>query len=253
MGIGVDDADRDGLLDLFVTNFYNESNTFYRQVGPNLFIDDTRAVGLRAPSLAKLGFGTQFLDADLDGNSDLVVTNGHVDDYRDTGAPYQMPPQFFRNLGSGHFAELSAERLGDYFRSEFLGRGLAKVDYNRDGRPDFAVIHLDAPFALLANESPTPHHFVTLSLVGRGCQRDAIGARVTIETENGTWHKQLTAGDGYQVSNERVIHAGLGQDESVHRLTIRWPHGVQQVYSNVPSDHHWLAIEGHDDLIDVPR
>ena len=253
MGIGVDDADNDGLLDLFVTNFYNESNTYYRQVGPNTFVDDTRAAQLRAPSLNRLAFGTQFLDADLDGNSDLVVTNGHVDDYRDTGAPYKMPPQFFRNLGSGRFAELPSEALGEYFRGEFLGRGLAKVDFNRDGRPDFAVIHLDAPVALLANESPTTHHFVTLSLVGRGCERDAIGARITIETESGSWHKQLTAGDGYQVSNERVIHAGLGPAQVIRTLTVRWPHGAEQVYAEVPADRHWLVMEGRAELTEVPR
>jgi len=148
---------------------------------------------------------------------------------------------------------LPAEGLGEYFRGEYLGRCLAKTDYNRDGRPDFAVIHLDAPLALLANETPTDHHFLTLHLVGLHCERDAVGARVTIETETGSWQKQLTAGDGYQVSNQRVIHAGLGESQVIRQMTIRWPHGVQQVYSQVPADREWLAIEGRADLIELPR
>ena len=253
MGIGLDDADNDGLWDLFVTNFYNESNTLYRQIGRSLFVDDTRAAQLRGPSLTKLGFGTQFLDADLDGNPDLIVTNGHVDDYRDTGAAYKMPPQFFRNRGDAKFDELPAGELGDYFRGEYLGRALAKADFNRDGRPDFAVLHLDAPLALLANQTGTQHHFLTLHLAGRNCDRDAIGSRVTIECDAGTWHKQLTAGDGYQVSNQRVIHAGLAGAEVVRRLSIRWPHGAVQHFDQVPADREWLAIEGRAALVELPR
>ncbi len=253
MGIGFDDADNDGLWDLFVTNFYNESNSLYRQVSSNLFSDDTRAAELRTPSLTKLGFGTQFLDADLDGNPDLIVTNGHVDDYRDTGAAYKMPPQFFRNRGRGVFDELPAAELGEYFRGEYLGRALAKTDFNRDGRPDFVVLHLDAPLALLANETRTSNHFLALHLAGRTCDRDAIGARVTIETDAGTRHKQLTAGDGYQVSNERMIHAGLGHAEVIRRLKIRWPHGARQEFAEVPADRQWLAIEGRAELVEVPR
>jgi hypothetical protein len=253
MGIGFDDADNDGRWDLFVTNFYNEANTLYRQVGPQLFLDDTRAAQLRAPSLNRLGFGTQFLDADLDGNPDLIVTNGHVDDYRDTGAPYKMPPQFYRNRGGGRFDDLPAAELGDYFRGEYLGRALAKTDFNRDGRPDIAVLHLDAPLALLANETSTTGHFLALHLAGRNCDRDAIGARVTIETDAGTWHKQLTAGDGYQVSNQRVLHAGLAAADMIRRLTVRWPHGAVQHFDQVPADRQWLAIEGRAELVELPR
>jgi hypothetical protein len=253
MGIGVEDADNDGRLDLFVTNFYNESNTLFRQVSRNLFVDDTRDAKLRTPSLTKLGFGTQFLDADLDGNPDLVVTNGHVDDYRDTGAAYKMPPQFFRNVGRGQFEEVPTENLGDYFRGEYLGRCLAKTDFNRDGLPDFAVLHLDAPLALLANETPTDHHFLTLHLVGVNCERDAIGTQVTIDTDSGTWRKQLTAGDGYQVSNQRVIHAGLGASPVIRKLTVRWPHGAQQVFTQVPADREWIAVEGREELVELPR
>lgn len=253
MGIGIDDADNDGRLDLFVTNFYNESNTLYRQVGTNLFVDDTRDANLRTPSLTKLGFGTQFLDADLDGNSDLVVTNGHVDDYRDTGAAYKMPPQFFRNLGQGRFEELPAAGLGPYFQGEYLGRSLAKTDFNRDGRPDFAVLHLDAPLAVLANETVTNNHSLTLHLVGVNCERDAIGTQVTIETDAGTWHKQLTAGDGYQASNQRVVHAGLGQSDVIRQLTVRWPHGAKQTFVNIPADQEWLAVEGRAELVAVPH
>ena len=81
MGVAATDADRDGLLDLFVTNYYNEANAFYRQTGAEFFVDNTRRAGLFTPSFALLGFRTQFIDGELDGLRDLIITNGDVDDF----------------------------------------------------------------------------------------------------------------------------------------------------------------------------
>lgn len=252
MGVAVDDEDNDGLLDMYVTNFYNESNTLYKQVSEDLFIDATREANLREPSLKMLGFGTQYLDADLDGNPDLVVTNGHVDDYTDTGAAYKMPAQFYRNRGDGKYEEVSPQSLGPFFQGAFLGRSLARLDFNRDGRPDFAVLHLDAPFALLANETKTSNHFLVLHLVGLNCAREAIGTRVTIKTSSGTRHRQLTAGDGFLACNQRTLHVGLGPAEQIELLTIQWPHGVQQNFEQIAVDREWLAVEGRTELIELP-
>jgi tetratricopeptide (TPR) repeat protein len=114
MGIALDDIDADGWLDLLVTNFFNEPNTLYRgQPGPS-FEDATRAAGLHGPTLPMLGFGAEFLDADLDGDPDLAITNGHVDDLGREGAEFQMRPQFFENQ-TGTFVERSGSEVGAYF------------------------------------------------------------------------------------------------------------------------------------------
>ncbi|HEX6985662.1 MAG TPA: FG-GAP-like repeat-containing protein, partial [Planctomycetaceae bacterium] len=203
MGVAADDADGDGRLDLFVTNYFNESNTLYLQQGPELFVDGTRPSGLREPSLPMLGFGTQFLDGDLDGWPDLVVANGHIDDFTESGMPFRMRAQFFRNLG-GRFEERPADAVGAYFGKERLGRGLARLDWDRDGRDDFAVSHLFEPVSLVTNRSPSAGRSLALRLVGAGA-RDAIGATVRVTAGGRTWTKQLTAGDGYQCSNERRL------------------------------------------------
>lgn len=243
MGIACGDADGDGLLDLFVTNYYDEWNTLYRQQPGGWFVDATRQARLSEPSYKMLGFGTQFLDADLDGQLDLAVANGHVDDFSSRGIPYQMPPQFFQNMGRGAFRELPAKNLGPYFARPCLGRAMATLDADRDGRPDLIVTHLDQPAALLVNSTPLTGNSLTLSLHGVTSARDAIGATVTVTVAGDKIVRQLTAGDGYFASNERKLVIGVGAALVVEELRIRWPSGMTTTLHDVPSKHALIIIE----------
>ncbi|MGH7128628.1 MAG: FG-GAP repeat domain-containing protein, partial [Planctomycetaceae bacterium] len=116
MGIALGDVGEDGRLDVLITNFHAEPNTLFMNLSEGVYADRTRALGLNAPSLNVLGFGTQFLDVDLDGRLELFVSNGHVDDLRESGRPYRMPPQLFRWNGR-RFLELDAAELGPYFEA----------------------------------------------------------------------------------------------------------------------------------------
>ncbi len=245
MGVACGDSDGDALVDLFVTNFYHEYNTLYRQVQPGLFVDDTAAAGMLAPSFELLGFGTQFLDANLDGRPDLVVANGHVDDFSHQGIPYRMRPQFFHNVGDGRFEELFAESLGSWFSQPQLGRGLARCDWNRDGRDDFVVSHLDTPAALLLNETLQAGQFVAVRLVGVHGARDAIGAVVSGRAGEGRVVMQLTAGDGYEASNERRLTFGLGAAERLDDVRIAWPGGGEQQLGVLEAGTEYVLVEGH--------
>ena len=244
MGVAAGDADGDGLTDVFVTNFYLESNTLYRQIAPGQFADVTRTARLRDPSFAMLGFGTQFLDADLDGWEDLVVTNGHIDDLTAIGEPYKMPTQVFRNLGQGRYAEVASSTLGPFFQQNHLGRGLARIDWNRDGRDEFVVSHLREPASLLTNQTPSSGHFLAVQLRGTRSSRDAIGATVEIAVGDRRFIKQLTAGDGYHASNERQLRFGLGTAGHVDELKVRWPGGTEQSWNKIAVDQTVLIIEG---------
>ncbi|MBW3543639.1 MAG: CRTAC1 family protein, partial [Planctomycetes bacterium] len=244
MGVAAGDADGDGRIDLFVTNFHLESNTLYLQREGGWFDDATRDAGLRQPSLSLLGFGTQFLDADLDGRLDLIVTNGHIDDFTSDGTAYRMPPQFFRGLGGGRFQELPADSLGPYFAERYLGRGLARLDWNRDGREDVVVSHLDAPAALLTNETQPAGHFLVIRLVGVESNRDAIGATVTVRTADAVETGQLTAGDGYLASNQRQLVFGLRTAQRVEEMLVRWPSGREERFVDLAVDAELIAVEG---------
>ncbi|MDB5388216.1 MAG: putative system TPR-repeat lipoprotein [Planctomycetaceae bacterium] len=244
MGIAVGDATEDGQLDLLVTNFLQEPNAFYVQQAEGQFSDAVAGAGLRESSLMQLGFGTQFLDGDLDGHLDLVVTNGHVDDHRAYGRAYHMPPQFFRNTGRGRFQELPATSLGKFFSGAYLGRGLARLDWNRDGAEDAVISHLDSPAALLTNTTPTRGNFIALHLKGVQSERDAIGTILTWTVGEKKLVRQVTAGDGYQASNERVVIFGLGSDTSHGELSVRWPSGISQRFTNVPQNQNLVLVEG---------
>ncbi|MFO0901448.1 MAG: FG-GAP-like repeat-containing protein [Pirellulales bacterium] len=231
MGIAAGDADGDGQLDLFVTNFRNEANTLYLKAGPLDWIDSTRSAGLLAPSYELLGFGAQMLDADLDGDEDLLLVNGHVGDLRHHGVPYAMRPQFFENLGGGRFEERRADQAGSFFAGEYLGRGLARLDWNLDGRPDVAVNHLHSPAALVLNQTSTPHRHLAIQLVGTRSPRHPVGAKVEVHTDHGPHRKQLLAGDGYMASNERTLFFGLGDATEIQQVVVHWPAGGQTAYN----------------------
>lgn len=253
MGIAAGDSDGDGLLDLFVSNFEGESNTLYRFQEAGYFHVATREAGLHDAQSDWLGFGCQFLDLDLDGDLDLVLANGHVDDVRAAGRAYEMPPQCFRNLGNGRFEELPASELGDYFSGRYLGRALVRLDWNRDGREDFVVTHLDQPVALVTNTAPTENHSVSIRVIGTSVDRDAITTTATLVTSSSTRVRQLAAGDGYQASNEQRLHFGVPHDERIERLQVRWPSGAIQTFDQVPLDQELLLVEGRPVLLPLPR
>lgn len=251
MGVAADDADGDGFLDLFVTNFEDESNTLYLNVGQGkFFLDDTVAAGLREPSIPMVAWGTQFIDADLDGWPDLIVTNGHVDEV--PGHPFLMRPQFFRNLGKARFAELPSESLGPFFQHEYRGAALARLDWNRDGREDVVISHIDQLAALLSNESVATGHFLAVQLRGVGSDRDAIGAVVHARVGDRTLVKQLVGGDGFHCTNQRQLVFGLGQADRIDELTVRWLSGTTQSFQDVPADAEFLLVEESSQLLRLP-
>lgn len=246
MGVTAGDYNGDGRLDLFVTNFYRQSNDLYTQLPDGTFRDLTQRARLFEPSYLKLGWGTQFLDMDRDGHPDLLVANGHVFEPLDGKTPYQMPAQAFHNRGNGTFTELAAAELGPYFQRPRLGRPLVRLDWNRDGREDVCVGHLDEPIALLTNTTPDTHHFLGLRLVATTTARDALGTIVKIMLGDRTLTQQLTGGDGFQCANERRLHFGAGTATVADKLVVSWPSGMTQEFTAVPLDRDYILVEQRD-------
>jgi thioredoxin-like negative regulator of GroEL len=246
MGVALGDVNDDGRMDLHITNFYAEPNTLFLSSAPGSFEDQTRQTGLEAPSFSMLGFGTQFLDADLDGRLELFVANGHVDDLSRLNRPYRMPPQLFRWDGRGRFAELSPDQLGSYFMQNWLGRPAARLDWNRDGRDDLTIGHLYDPIALLTNTTRDMGGHLALRLFGVESPRDAIGTTVRARIGSRTIVRQLTAGDGYQCGNERKLIVGTGDADAIDELQVRWPSGREQRFADVAVRRELWLREGRE-------
>lgn len=253
MGIANLDVNQDGRVDLFVTNFYNESNCLYVQQADGTYLDQTRKYRLAEPSFMLLGFGTQALDADLDGYEDLILTNGHVTNEEDLGVPFRMRPQFFRNSRGTAFTELESSQLGAFFSEQKLGRSLARFDWNRDLRMDVLIGFLEDPVSLLTNHTENVGNGLALRLVATSTARDAIGARVVV-----TWldpdqklerrFTQLVAGDGFQASNERVLILGTDDATQLQSLKITWPSGAVSEWNEIASNQRFTIIEGDTQL-----
>ena len=251
MGIAAADVSGDGALDLFVTNFFEETNTYYESQPGGFFRDQTRIAQLGAVSLKQLGFGTQAFDADLDGDWDLLVANGHVDDYRHSDIPWKMSADLMQNTGDAGFRQCSTDNLGGYGETGVLGRAMARVDWNRDGLPDAMITHLDRSPALLQNRTQTSHHSLSLRLTGTASNRPAVGAIMTVSLGAQDLVVQCVAGDGYYCSNDRTLLIGTGQLAVVPEVEIRWPSGIVQRFQNVPTDRRIRAIEGKDLLYTI--
>ncbi len=252
MGVGVADFDHNGLADIFVTNFHNESNNIYCQRAPGVFLDEAVSSGIRDISYSLLGFGCQSLDADLDSWQDIVVTNGHVDDFRHQGTPYQMRPQLLQNLGDIKFRDLPPEEAGDFFQGEYLGRGLAVLDWNNDLKPDFCVSHLDCPSALVTNVSTAPNYSFAFSLVGKSLDRSGVGSIIRVSTGSEVQTFQVHGGGGYESANDPRQIVGTGPVEEVPLVEVAWPNGILQKFEKLATGHHYVFVQGLEHPVIIP-
>lgn len=244
MGVACGDYDGNGALDLYCTHFHQDFNTLYQNLGSSGMRDVTSLVGLVAPTLPFLGFGTVMQDFDRDGRQELLVANGHIERIVVRGQTvFEMTPQLFAYDGK-RFQETTAG-AGDFFQERRLGRGVATADYDGDGDLDVCIVNQNAPVALLRNDSP-PARGVAFRFRGRGLNRRGVGVRVTVEC-GGRWMQEIAGGTSFASAHDPLLVFGLGPAASTTdaphtvRATIRWPGGATEVLDELPlGQTHWL-------------
>jgi tetratricopeptide (TPR) repeat protein len=241
MGTAAGDLDGDGRPDLFVTNFYGESTTYYRNLGGGMFSDRTAAVGLAAPTRFRLGFGITPLDANNDRRLDLAVANGHVIDDRPK-FPYAMPAQLLVT-NAGRLSDVSAS-AGAAWSVSRVARGLAAGDLDNDGRVDLVMVDQAGPLVYFHNRTERPGHFLTLRLVGGPSNRDAVGAVVTVRVGAETRRGWRVGGGSYQSAADPRLHFGLGGASRVDEVKVRWPSGKVDHFKDLPADRGYELREG---------
>ena len=247
MGVDVADVNRDGRMDIFVTNFAMEYNTLYINMGNDFFQDFTNRFGMISSSVPWVGWGTNFVDFNQDGWLDLMVTNGHVDDnghLYDEYTPYAHPPLLYR--GREGKLESIGPQGGTYFESEHVGRGLAIVDLDNDGDSDVVINHQDAAPAILLNtltENTRAKSSIRVRLIGRQANRNAIGSTVRVQCQGRTSVTPAKGGSSYLSSHDPRLLITVPADATDLRLQVVWPSGRNSQFDGLQSGRDYVILE----------
>ncbi|QDU84291.1 FG-GAP repeat protein [Planctomycetes bacterium Pla163] len=255
MGVATGDLDRDGRMDLAVTNFSDEATQLFLGA-PVGFRAATYRTGLQRETRRLLSWGVHLVDLDADGRLELFTANGHVypqADSPNTGTSYAQPDTLWR-FGRG----LRAEAIPPGGDTSILAlargtRGSAVGDLDGDGAPEIVVVTIDGPAAIGRNTHGRTAHRLELRLEGAGARtgggqtggegadgaasagaprspRDGRGARVVVvpklpENEAFAVLCEVQTTSGYQSSSSPYLAIGLGAATSYTSIEVRWPSG----------------------------
>jgi enediyne biosynthesis protein E4 len=245
MGVSIADFNGDGRLDIFKTNFSDDTSTLYRNNGNGTFDDVTFAAGLGLHT-QYLGWGAGFFDFDNDGWPDILVVNGHVYpevDKQHLGSTYPEPRILYHNNGNGTFTDISAE-AGSGITAMHPGRGLATGDLWNDGRLSAVISNMNEPPSLLVNQVHSENHWIAIRTVGTKSNRDGIGARLTLKAGTRQWVDEVRSGASYASNNDMRVHFGLGREAKITWVQVRWPSGLFEQFDNLPIDTMQTLQEG---------
>ena len=247
MAVDAADYDQDGLIDLFLTTIDREMYSLYHNDGGETFTDVAPRFGIASQTFNLSGMGVKFFDYDNDGNLDLIFSNGHPElnvAHMVPGVTYEEPMLLLRNTGNG-FENIS-KKSGPIFSRPIAGRGLALGDFDNDGAVDVLVSVSNSTPVLLRNNAGRQNHWLGVHLIGRKCNIDAIGAKVTYRSGGFERHVFKVADCNYLAYSEPRLVLGLGQRTKIDWLEVKWPQpsGVTERFLNPPIDRYVSIVEG---------
>jgi hypothetical protein len=246
MGVTVGDINRDGLQDILITTFIDQTKTLYINEGDHIFSDETAAFGLGALALHYSGWGTGFWDFDNDGWLDLWVTNGHVVEQLEQhfpDDPFAEPNYLLRNIDGKKFEDVS-EICGLRKIPNKVGRGTAFADIDNDGDIDVLISNKNDIPTLWRNDGGNARNWITIRTEGVKSNRCGIGARIVAKSDGMPQVFEVRESGSFLSSNDLRVHIGLGDSKEAD-IEIRWPSGQIDKYAKVAANQFYLALEGN--------
>ena len=232
MGATPVDFDQDGDFDVFVTNIYGESDSFYKNEG-DFFQDITRRTGLSAETRTYTRWGIAFIDFNNDGLLDLYETTGGVvsgpNSYSDDD-PLAEPNLLFVQGENGRFSKVIPQ---GGTRELLIGssHGVASGDIDGDGGIDLVVVNSNKPVNILKNVLTDRGNWIAYTLLNKH-GAPAIGATMEVVLNNGkSLFSQVQTSLGYASVHSPTLHFGIGK-HAIEKVVITWKGGFQQVFEN---------------------
>jgi hypothetical protein len=247
MGVDAGDVNNDGRPDFVISNFNDQYHSLFVATKSLRYDDDTLSSRLARYTKPFVGWGVHYIDFDNDGNLDLLIVNGHINQGIEAtrrDVKYQEPALLLKNDGKGLFSDLG-EKAGVAFKKDYVARGLAVGDWNNDGRVDAVFTRLNAAPVLLRNDGGQEHSWIGLELEGVSSNRDAIGAKITVEVAGSKLVRWITGGSSYLSSHDKRVVVGLGKIAAASgvQVEIRWPSGNVSRPANVRLDRYNHLLE----------
>ena len=251
MGIDWGDFKNDGTLGLAIGNFANEMTALYVTDDPKslLFSDLANTYGLGAPTQPPLKFGLFFFDYDLDGRLDLLTANGHLESdiaLTQASETYAQSAQLFWNTGlptRERFVLVGEKKVGPDLLRPIVGRGSSFADIDGDGDLDVLITENGGPAHLFRNDGGDKNRWIRLELQGVASNRDALGAKVSVESGGVEAKRQLFVAKGYLSSVEHPLTFGLGSAGKADKVTILWPSGARTERVDLVAGHSYKIVE----------
>lgn len=242
MGADFSDVDSNNFLDIVVTNFQEEPTALYSQTDSMLFREVSDAVGIGQTARQRLSFGIDFFDADNDGDEDLLVANGHIEDNIDKNSDtvsFQQLNTLYENKGDGKFIDIT-NSAGDALQDKQVSRGLAVADFDSDGDLDYVIANNGGTAQIAFNETADKGNFVGLWLEGKDkTNTNAIGTRLVAKIGDKTIERQIMGSQSYlSVSDFRVLF-GLGKAAKIDELEINWLGGEKQTLKDIQGGKYY--------------
>ncbi len=236
MGVAVGEyGGSSGHLDVLTTTFSKDYFPLFHSDKPGIFEEISSATGLATLTNKYLGWACGLTDFKNSGEQDFWTANGHV---YPTDKDYFQPIAIFQSTGAKSTIAFSyPEKLNNSYRGGCAG------DFDNDGGMDLLVLPIAGEPVLLKNRTAAKDNWIGFTLRGTKCNRDAIGATVTVEACGHAQSEALRNGGSYISRDDPRLHFGLGACGKVERVSIAWPDGTNQNLSSVAVNRYSTVQE----------